>query len=400
MSHIVSFKIAGLAGREGIYSQKLNRDINVFFGLNGSGKTSLLRILDSAMSYDASRIKEVPFEYAEITIHSLKYNKNFTRTIRRDIFKNTLVKPNKRHLTRGSEIYELEDGTLHLKSYIEKEKRFHWITKTTEPKDAEDTRWRHIYLPTWRLYTGDEPYLPSFRREGPEVMRSEYDWEKIFAGKLVKLWSTYSNQLLSEIRNIHGRGIANILVKGVLSKSGEKAKKALDTKTVYKRVAAFLKRQGDEYAGALGAEREFCERLNDDPRLRRVVGYIDSIETRIEKTMSPRYKLEDLIRRMFSGNKTLTFKDTGIVVETKSGKEIDLACLSSGEKHAIFIFLESLLAEDCSLLIDEPEISLHIDWQKVLIPAMHQLNPSAQLILATHSPEITGSVSDDKVFRL
>jgi ABC-type cobalamin/Fe3+-siderophores transport system ATPase subunit len=50
MSHIVSFSVAGLVGRDDVYSKELNRDVNIFFGLNGSGKTSLLRILHSAMS--------------------------------------------------------------------------------------------------------------------------------------------------------------------------------------------------------------------------------------------------------------------------------------------------------------------------------------------------------------
>lgn len=58
MSHITEFSISGLAGSDQVYSQKLNQDVNVFFGLNGSGKTSLLKILHSAMSDDQA--KEIP----------------------------------------------------------------------------------------------------------------------------------------------------------------------------------------------------------------------------------------------------------------------------------------------------------------------------------------------------
>jgi predicted ATP-dependent endonuclease of OLD family len=66
----------------------------------------------------------------------------------------------------------------------------------------------------------------------------------------------------------------------------------------------------------------------------------------------------------------------------------------------MLIFLETFLAGDNPILIDEPEMSMHIDWQTELVSAIRQLNPKAQLILATHSPEIMAEVADDKVFRL
>ena len=81
MAHIVEIAIAKLVGRKDIYRKKLNRDVNVFYGLNGSGKTSLLKILDSAMSGDTSSIISVPFESAEVTIHSVDYQRNYVRSI-------------------------------------------------------------------------------------------------------------------------------------------------------------------------------------------------------------------------------------------------------------------------------------------------------------------------------
>ena len=83
MAHIVDFTIEGLAGRKGVYKQRFNRDINVFFGPNGSGKTSLLRFLDSAMEGVASRIMMVPFKTAEVTIFSVDWDREFVRRIRK-----------------------------------------------------------------------------------------------------------------------------------------------------------------------------------------------------------------------------------------------------------------------------------------------------------------------------
>ena len=90
MAHIVEFKITGLAGRKKIIHEKLHRHVNVFFGLNGSGKTSLLKILDSAMEGDARLLALVPFESAEVVIHSLELNQDITRKIRRKELKKSI----------------------------------------------------------------------------------------------------------------------------------------------------------------------------------------------------------------------------------------------------------------------------------------------------------------------
>jgi predicted ATP-dependent endonuclease of OLD family len=64
--------------------------------------------------------------------------------------------------------------------------------------------------------------------------------------------------------------------------------------------------------------------------------------------------------------------------------------LSSGEKQMLVIMLTALVQENshCVMLMDEPEISLHIEWQQQLIGLIRTLNPNAQIILCTHSPAI------------
>jgi energy-coupling factor transporter ATP-binding protein EcfA2 len=62
--------------------------------------------------------------------------------------------------------------------------------------------------------------------------------------------------------------------------------------------------------------------------------------------------------------------------------------ISSGEKQILIILLTTLLQDGNPyiLLMDEPEISLHIDWQRSLIQNIRQINPSCQIIMVTHSP--------------
>ena len=64
--------------------------------------------------------------------------------------------------------------------------------------------------------------------------------------------------------------------------------------------------------------------------------------------------------------------------------------LSSGEKQMLVILLTVLVRdnEHCVLFMDEPEASLHIEWQQKLISMIRELNPNEQIILTTHSPAV------------
>jgi predicted ATPase len=150
----------------------------------------------------------------------------------------------------------------------------------------------------------------------------------------------------------------------------------------------------------LGSLAAFERRYNDDPTLQDVVRDIDAVEQKIDNAMKSRQNLQDLITRMVTGNKEVKFTDKSIEVRTSDGKDIGLIALSSGEKHLLRIFVQILLASENTIMIDEPEISMHVDWQKNLLSGMRALNSEAQIILATHSPEIMADVPDDKIFRL
>lgn len=79
--------------------------------------------------------------------------------------------------------------------------------------------------------------------------------------------------------------------------------------------------------------------------------------------------------------------------------DIQLEQLSSGEKQILLILTSVFLQEEKPnvLLMDEPEISLHISWQDRLIDLLRQLNPQCQIILTTHSPNIFANGWEDKI---
>ena len=62
--------------------------------------------------------------------------------------------------------------------------------------------------------------------------------------------------------------------------------------------------------------------------------------------------------------------------------------LSAGEKQMLVILLTILVQDNRSgvMFMDEPEVSLHVEWQQRLIGLIRSLNPNVQIILTTHSP--------------
>lgn len=101
------------------------------------------------------------------------------------------------------------------------------------------------------------------------------------------------------------------------------------------------------------------------------------------------------------------FNDTGKKVDRDNNELMFLSGkdkltpyqLSSGEKQILVILLTVLVQDNkpSLLFMDEPEISLHLDWQRKLIQYIKELNPNVQIILATHSPGIILEGWADKV---
>ena len=104
----------------------------------------------------------------------------------------------------------------------------------------------------------------------------------------------------------------------------------------------------------------------------------------------PKLKFQDMIDELFSyTHKTIDRKSNDIVFY-QNGERLLPYKLSSGEKQMLVILLTVLVRDDdhCVLFMDEPEASLHIEWQQKLIGMIRNLNPNVQLILTTHSPAV------------
>lgn len=97
--------------------------------------------------------------------------------------------------------------------------------------------------------------------------------------------------------------------------------------------------------------------------------------------------------------KTITLTPRGTLgFLDQNEKLITLEQLSAGEKQILLILLKVFLLDeqDSIVFLDEPELAMHIRWQRQLIDKLRVLNPQAQLIITTHSPSVFSQGWGDK----
>ncbi len=404
MAQIRDFTIEGLAGRTAPLSLSLNKDVNVFFGLNGSGKTTLLKILYSALSTDTDILRDLPFTRAVVRIYLNRHKGEFVRTYVQRIrssreevnpalsdFQQSLWAPAReasfygRGMALPSHLVYDHD----LKTIVEAQT---WSSDPPEP-DGELTVHRSGFLPISRLYRNVQTPAGTKRLSDQEL-------DNAFARGLQGQWSEYFADISKETARAQERGLANIL--GFFLAGGQDqtdASPAPDEKEAFKRISGFLQRQPG-FGHLLPSEKGFAAIYAKKPELQNVVKQIEQVETAIAEISAPRERFRSVLESMFTGNKHLVFAEKEIKVELSKDREIGLSLLSSGEKQLLFIALNALVAQNHCLIIDEPELSMHVEWQKKLVATLRDLNPRLQLIMATHSPEIMADLPDEKIFRI
>lgn len=74
----------------------------------------------------------------------------------------------------------------------------------------------------------------------------------------------------------------------------------------------------------------------------------------------------------------------------KHGVDVGIEGLSTGEKQILLLLLmvSNTNKSPCIFFMDEPDLSMHIDWKEILIKELHELNPNMQIILSTHAPSV------------
>lgn len=140
------------------------------------------------------------------------------------------------------------------------------------------------------------------------------------------------------------------------------------------------------------------EWIINKPQADRILQHLSLLHEYIEN----RNSLRDPINR-FMGLINSFLEQTKKRMTVSSGGELavsvpnseeprSIMALSSGERQLVVMLghlsLNPILERSGVFIVDEPELSLHIDWQEKFVDAVQRANPNVQLVLATHSPAI------------
>ena len=104
----------------------------------------------------------------------------------------------------------------------------------------------------------------------------------------------------------------------------------------------------------------------------------------------PKKKFQDIVDELFCDTGKAIVRSENEICFSQMGERIMPYQLSSGEKQLLVILLTVLIEDNTPyvLFMDEPEVSMHLDWQERIVELILDLNPNVQIILTTHSPAV------------
>ncbi len=402
MFRLDSVKIEGFWGRLSA-SCTFNGDVNIIIGRNGTGKTTFMNILHSVLAVELESINEINFDKVTVKI--------------RDGSKTKTIKVEKKF--DPTRPYPTFDYVISRKRYVIRaidEHRMPFSMRRKFQEDIEnlkselDSLVALSSLSVYRLRSGEDLEI---RDNYGSKFINPIDFR---LGQLLQNLTKYQLSLSQRARDVSTNLQKEVLASILYSKEdtvGEaynwKFDKESERKSLisaYSQLGAIdadVRKKINFHIDAIDktflelkdAEKNKKEVLNIDYRsfealrkTQRIIKMSLKSEEDIKKIFSPINLFTETLHQ-FITDKTFHFVSGELILRNNHGP-INHKNLSSGEKQLLILFIETLLQQNKPFifLTDEPELSLHIAWQRNIIPAIKQLNPNAQVIAATHSPEV------------
>lgn len=205
------------------------------------------------------------------------------------------------------------------------------------------------------------------------------------------------NKNLEKIRTLAISGyneMTGILLKQYLSSDIKESKEyRLDSQ----KLNIALDRIGDKIDSRTKnrIKKEIVEKGIVKDENRYLLNFLENLINNYEKQNEYDEKIRDFIItcNKYLNGKKFEYNESSVevrIVNIKTGDNINIDNLSSGEKQIISIFAKLYLdtENETIILIDEPELSLSINWQSMLIPDIVNTNRCRKLVAVTHSPYI------------
>lgn len=412
------------------FDVKLTSGINVIYGMNGIGKTTLLHIIANLSEIDIARFQSLSFE--GITIES---SRGQTIQLLKDADEiSVIINHQKTSYEHGKvELSELEEGEI--RSIIGERATYLPAFRSVLERMRENTY--GIYEDRSRpelenLTRKEMKILDSSRRDDLVSKRGgEFAQKNAIKTLRCRQWfgefvpvirypsimdvdeglSSEWERAQVNISRMEQKQIESAFVSifSAIAKGDESAEN-LSQKDLLETINSLILNEDDNILGPVSnstyqklvqASESTSDRDRKYNNLLQI--YVDILKERKanrENVMAPINEFQSSVN-MFLSRKSLNIgypnsarilprRRSNVYIKPGAGKSYRLTSLSSGERQIVTMLYSasrSPFKSGC-FLIDEPELSLHIDWQRMILEHIEKQHQGRQIIACTHSPEV------------
>lgn len=430
------FDVQGLFGRKDKISIDLRKNAKIIFGINGSGKTTLLKLLNAILTGRLFEIRNI----------------NFTSLALRMSNGKTIKATRKKKIRKGRRVphpgvsYPIQLEFLNTRGKVEHSNNMEDDVELSErvplhmieheiPELSRVGRREWVDATTSDLLTLNDVIMRYSDRLPWLQPSTEIDWYRAIVKEFsVKFIQTQRLMTMkAEGGEYHGR--SGVRYQNTVIEYSERLRELIrdklsDSMSLSQSLDSSYPRRLLQEPGARLDDQELRTLLDETESLsakfRKVelLSTGDNVDIRLDSigegsrqaislylsdTVKKYRALEpfvdklllflDIVNTKFHPTKTVEIGGReGIRIGLSSGGEIHPRLLSSGEQHEIVLLCDLIFfsTPGTLVLIDEPEISLHIEWQKKFLSDVEAIGSAADLrfLLATHSPAIIGTRVD------
>jgi predicted ATPase len=367
---IKSVIVEGLRGIEGgRASFELQPGLNILTGKNGSGKTTMLKFIWYLISGNVEQaLLETPFAFAKIS----------TDTV-------TIEIDNRPTDARVYRITDEDGEQTELRLEFDEDGDPVWYGGDDDPDDFANAIMSNsatsLFFPTFRRIEGGFGITRRTNRINPIRLGSTKPSTSVEAA-LEEVSRKLSNLRHTFVCSVSTLDIANILIQKYTDISEQS--NSLQTSTSQKIIDRI--RVNNRLSDA--------EAEPSDSILQEILRTIEASDLSRERLFAPIEAVRSVVIQIFqskaiSFGQRLNFGDAATAVASD--------VLSAGEKQMLSFICYNALYSNASIFIDEPELSLHVDWQRLLFSTLDRQQTNNQFIIATHSPFIYAKYPDREI---
>lgn len=386
---IASLRVKGLFNYLN-YSINFNEKTSIIIAPNGYGKTTIFNIINFMLNPTPSLfndvIKMIPFELCTIKVNGKEIT--LSKNLKKEEFQYS-IKGLKKVITIP--YYEVIDPRFRYEDrlYESLKEILGLLVNAKIYSDIEFIKTNRVYPKADKIENPDSNFYrrPAFHWDMPIIECSH-----ILVNIMQEAKQKYQD-LVEKAKDS--------LPKKFLSNSSKQHMSFKEFKTKWDSYYSYLLHLYDFGLLEAPSDKNYINNLTEkqyDKLLSEKGDFLAIYLDEYQKTLAPFYDLDkklttfkEIIESRDYDNKTFYYSKNGFGFK-RGNDNIGLNYLSSGEKNDIVMFFNLIFntRDNSIILIDEPEISLHINWQLDYIKNINKAlyNKSCQVIISTHSPEI------------